>query len=57
MYAMVASRPDLTYVVGVISHYMSNLGKKHWEVYEHILWYLGGTTDMKLTYSTVYMDI
>ena len=29
MYAMVATRLDLAYVVGVVSRYMSNSGKKH----------------------------
>ena len=29
MYAIVATRPDLAYVVGVVSWYMSNLGRKH----------------------------
>ena len=29
MYAIVATRPDLAYVVRVVSWYMSNLGRKH----------------------------
>ena len=28
MYAMICTRPDIAYVVGVVSRYMSNLGKK-----------------------------
>ena len=50
MYAMVATRPDLAYVVGVVSRYMSNPGKKHWEAVKHILRYLKGTTDAQLTF-------
>ena len=32
MYAMICTRPNIAYVVGVVSRYMSNSGKKHWEV-------------------------
>ena len=32
MYAMLVTRLDLPYVVGVVSRYMSNPGRKHWEV-------------------------
>ena len=31
MYAMVCIRPDLTHVVSVVSKYMANLGKQHWD--------------------------
>ena len=31
MYAMVATRPDIAYAVGVVSRYMSNPGRKHWD--------------------------
>ena len=29
MYAMVCTRPNIAQAVGVLSHYMSNLGKAH----------------------------
>ena len=29
MYAMICTRPDIAYAVGVVNRYMSNLGKKH----------------------------
>ena len=31
MYAMICTRPDIAYAVGMVSKYMSNPGKKHWE--------------------------
>ena len=37
MYAMVSTRLDIAYAVGVVSRYMANLGKRHWEVVENIL--------------------
>ncbi|MCO5607397.1 hypothetical protein L7F22_061593 [Adiantum nelumboides] len=45
MYAMVATRPDIAYAVGVVSRFMSNPGKKHWEVVKGVLRYLNGTKD------------
>ena len=48
MYAMVVTRPDLAYVVGVVSRYMSNPGRKHWEAVKHIFRYLRGTKDAHL---------
>jgi hypothetical protein len=32
MYAMVCSRPDLSYAMSIVSRYMSNPGKEHWRV-------------------------
>ena len=31
IYVMVATRPDIAFVVGVVSGYMANPEKKHWE--------------------------
>ena len=52
MYAMVAIGPDLAYVVGVVSRYMSNPGRKHWEAFKHILRHLRGTKDTRLTFGS-----
>ena len=46
MYAMICTRPDIAYAVGVVSRYMSNPGKKHWEVVKSIMWYLNNTRDV-----------
>ncbi|MCO5584842.1 hypothetical protein L7F22_038774 [Adiantum nelumboides] len=46
MYAMVATRPDIAFAVGVVSRFMSNPGKKHWEAVKGVLRYLNGTKDM-----------
>ena len=52
MYAMVATRHDLAYVVGVVRQYMSNLERKHWEADEHICRDLRGTKDARLTFGS-----
>ena len=46
IYAMIATRPDIAFAVGVVSRFMSDPGKKHWEAVKGILRYLSGTKDM-----------
>ena len=50
MYSMVYTRPDIAYVVSLLSRYMSNPGRDHWEALKWILRYLKGTTDFGLIY-------
>ena len=40
MYVMICARLDITHAVGVVSRYMSNPRKQHWEVVKWILKYL-----------------
>lgn len=37
MYAMVCTIPDIAQAVGVVSRYLSNPRRKHWEVVKWIL--------------------
>ena len=37
MYAMLCTRPDICFVVGMISRYQSELGEEHWIAVKHIL--------------------
>ncbi|CAM8953748.1 unnamed protein product [Rhodiola kirilowii] len=50
MYAMVCTRPDIAHAVGVVSRFMGNPGKKHWEAVKWILRYLKGTTEYALCF-------
>ena len=43
MFAVVCTRPDIGYVVGVVSRYISNPRREHWAAIKWILWYLRGT--------------
>ena len=45
MYAMVCTKPDIGYAVGVVSRFMSNPGKAHWEEVKWIFKYLRGTIE------------
>ncbi|KAA0067607.1 retrotransposon protein, putative, Ty1-copia subclass [Cucumis melo var. makuwa] len=47
-------RPDLGYVMSMISRFMSNPGKEHWKVVKWVLRYLKGSTSVSLCYSRDY---
>ncbi|RVW71154.1 Retrovirus-related Pol polyprotein from transposon TNT 1-94 [Vitis vinifera] len=51
MYAMVCTRPDIAYAVGVVSRFMSRRGKQHWEAVKWILRYLKGSLDTCLCFT------
>ena len=50
MYVIVCTRPDIAHAVGVVSRYMNNLGKDHWEEVKWILRYLRGTSTHALCF-------
>ena len=52
MYAMVCTRPDIGYAVGVVSRFMSNPGKEHWNAVKWILRYMKGTSNMCLQFGS-----
>ncbi|GJZ23673.1 retrotransposon protein, putative, ty1-copia subclass [Tanacetum coccineum] len=52
MYLMVCTRPDIAYAVSVVSRYLANPGKNHWEAVKWILKYLRGTANVGLVYGT-----
>ncbi|GKA43986.1 retrotransposon protein, putative, ty1-copia subclass [Tanacetum coccineum] len=50
MYAMVCSRPDLSYALSVVSRYMADPGKKHGKAVQWIFRYLHGTSNVCLEF-------
>ena len=52
MYAMVCTRPDIAYAVGVVSRFLSNPGRQHWEAVKWIMRYLRGTSKLKFTFGS-----
>ncbi|CAD6273213.1 unnamed protein product [Miscanthus lutarioriparius] len=50
MYAMVCSRPDLSYAMSLVSRYMANPGKEYWKAVQWIFRYLCGTTNACLKF-------
>ena len=49
MYAMLCTRPDICFVIGMVSIYQSNPGPMHWTAVKHIFKYLWRTKDYMLT--------
>ncbi|KAJ9554358.1 hypothetical protein OSB04_018403 [Centaurea solstitialis] len=50
MYAQVCTRPDITFIVGVLGRYLSNPGMDHWRAAKRVMRYLKKTRDYMLTY-------
>ncbi|XP_033514707.2 secreted RxLR effector protein 161-like [Nicotiana tomentosiformis] len=50
MYAMLCTRPDTCFVVGMFSRFQSNPEREHWTVVKHIIKYLKRTRDYMLVY-------
>ncbi|KAH9678958.1 hypothetical protein KPL71_025922 [Citrus sinensis] len=48
MYAIMCTRPDICYDMGLVSKYQSNSGRKHWNAVKRIVAYLKGTADYSL---------
>ena len=49
MYAAIATRPNISYVVSQLARYSENLNMKHWLALWHMYAYLKGTHDLALT--------
>ena len=50
MYAQVYTRPNITFVVGMLGRYQSNLRMDYWRAIKKVLRYLQGIKDYMLMY-------
>ena len=50
MYAIVCTRPDLLQVISMISRYMHDPGRGHWEAVKWVPQYIKGTIDVGLVF-------
>ncbi|XP_037496958.1 secreted RxLR effector protein 161-like [Jatropha curcas] len=50
MYVQTCTRPDISFVVGMLGGYQSNPRMDHWKATKKVLRYLQGTKDHILTY-------
>ncbi|XP_057793014.1 secreted RxLR effector protein 161-like [Salvia miltiorrhiza] len=50
MYMMICTRPDLAYAISILSRYMSNPGREHWEGLKGVLRYIKGSADCGLLF-------
>lgn len=54
MYLMLRTRPDIAYVVGKVSRYMSNPKREHWEAIKWIMRYIKASLDTGLLFDADY---
>ncbi|PHU29066.1 hypothetical protein BC332_01159 [Capsicum chinense] len=47
---MVCTRPDIAHAIGVVTYFLSNLGREHWNAVKWIMRYLYGTSSMSLCF-------
>ena len=52
MYAMLGTRPDIAYAVGLVSSYSTNPSNEHWTAVKRIFRYLAGTKALGIVYGT-----
>jgi hypothetical protein len=50
MYAMICTRPDVSYALSATSKYQSNYGEAHWTIVKNILKYLRRTKEVFLVF-------
>ncbi|GJX90903.1 retrovirus-related pol polyprotein from transposon TNT 1-94 [Tanacetum coccineum] len=50
MYAMICTRPNISHDIGMVSRYMHNPGKGHWQAVKWILRYIHNTVDVGLVF-------
>ena len=51
MYLMIGTRPDLAQPLSVLSQFLVNLGRVHWEAALRLLAYVQATTTVDLRYT------
>lgn len=49
-YLAIMTRPDISYTVSKLARFTLNPGPRHWQAVKHLLRYLKGTMDLRLTY-------
>ena len=50
MFALVYTRPDIRYAVGLLDRYQSNPGLEHWKAVKNVMKCLKGTKEYKFMY-------
>lgn len=53
MYVMVCTYPNIVHVVGIVSYFLSNPSKKHWNTMKWVIRYLQGISDLKICFVVI----
>ena len=51
MYALVCTRPNILHAVDVVSKYMENMRKEHWNAVKWVFWYIRAKSDHCITFN------
>jgi hypothetical protein len=51
MWEQLATQPDLSFSVSLLTRFQANPGIEHWNVLMHVIGYIKNTLDYRLTYS------
>jgi len=54
IYTMMCTRPDLSHTVSMVSRYMRDPDRGHWEIVKWILRYIKGTIDVGLVFEKYF---
>src|SRR6267142_4117322 len=57
MYALVATQPDITFVVSTLLQFLENPGEAHWQAVKQVFCYLAGMHNVVLTYGGEWEDL
>ena len=57
MNAMLCTRPDIAFVVGLVSRFLSNPGSHHWYVVKRTLRYFKGIVNLHLCYQGEVLEL
>ncbi|XP_057797428.1 secreted RxLR effector protein 161-like [Salvia miltiorrhiza] len=53
MYMMICTRPDLAYAISILSRFMADPGRAHWEALKQVLRYIKGTADCGVMFKRI----
>ena len=57
MYAMLCTKPNLSFTISLVGRFQSNPGEAHWIAVKRILRYIRGTKSHKMTYSGKHLKV
>ena len=57
MYVMMCTRLDISFAIGLVNRFQSNLGLAYWKAVKWILHYLKETTDCMLCYRSANLNL
>jgi hypothetical protein len=57
MCATIATCPDITFAISILSCFLENLGDIHWDTVKHVFHYLQGMKALQLTFGGEWQDL